>query len=196
MRDKEAWGIKDEYLKIYERYQNGESIRMIAMDNYVSTQWIYDIIKKVRLYKGEEVYKDPYDLRYLPDITPRSKKLLIKRGVKNIRDLGNWIKTNRLIEIPGIGEGIENRLLRQYNEFLEQNGHSNDSTIKVDYLDENGCCVRKLMVESDLKNFSKENEVRHVVFKWLTSNGVGLNRNDLIKFGYIEEVEECHQKNA
>lgn len=187
MRDKEAWGIKDEYLKIYERYQNGESIRMIAMDNYVSTQWIYDIIKKVKLYKGEEVFKDPYDLRYLPDITPRSKKLLIKKGVNNIRDLGEWIRTNRLIEIPGIGEAIENRLLIQYNEFVTRAGASSEASIMVDYLDENGCCIRKAIMEKDLKKFSKDNKVQHVVFKWLTNNGVGLYRDDLIKFGYIEE---------
>lgn len=187
MCDKETWGINDEYLKIYERYQNGESIRMIAMDNYVSTQWIYDIIKKVRLYKGEEVFKDPYDLRYLADVTPRTRKLLAKKGVKNVRDLGVWIKTNRLIEIPGIGEAIENRLLVQYNEFLGRVGTRDEASILVDCLDENGCCVRKSIMEKDLKKFSKDHKVQHVVFKWLTNNGVGLHRDDLIKFGYIEE---------
>ena len=68
------WTITERDMAIFKRWQDGESVRMIAMDEYVSTQRIYEIINKVRLFRGEAVYKDPYDLRYLQSITPRTRK--------------------------------------------------------------------------------------------------------------------------
>lgn len=105
---------------ITERWQDGESVRMIAMDEYVSTQRIYEIITKVRLFRGEEVYKDPYDLRYLQSITPRTRKFLVKRGAKDLNELTEWVKHNRLTDIPGVGDTIEKKILIQLNDFMRQ----------------------------------------------------------------------------
>lgn len=92
------WTVTDHDLEVFERWMKGDSARMIAMDKYVSTQRIYQIITKVRLFRGDEVYKDPYDLRYLQSITPRTRKFLVKRGAKNIKELTEWVKHNRLTE--------------------------------------------------------------------------------------------------
>lgn len=114
------WTVTDHDLEVFERWMKGDSARMIAMDNYVSTQRIYQIITKVRLFRGDEVYKDPYDLRYLQSITPRTRKFLVKRGAKNIKELTEWVKHNRLTDIPGIGDTIERKILIQLDDFMRQ----------------------------------------------------------------------------
>lgn len=114
------WTVTERDLAIFKRWQDGDSVRMIAMDEYVSTQRIYDIINKVRLFRGEEVYKDPYDLRYLQSITPRTRKFLMKRGAKDIKELAGWVKNNRLTTIPGVGEIIERKILIQLDDFMRQ----------------------------------------------------------------------------
>ena len=114
------WTVTDHDLEVFERWMKGDSARMIAMDKYVSTQRIYQIITKVRLFRGDEVYKDPYDLRYLQSITPRTRKFLVKRGAKNIKELSGWVKYNRLTSIPGIGDTIERKILIQLDDFMRQ----------------------------------------------------------------------------
>ena len=114
------WTVTERDLAIFKHWQSGDSVRMIAMDEYVSTQRIYEIITKVRLFRGEEVYKDPYDLRYLQSITPRTRKFLVKRGAKNIKELSGWVKYNRLTSIPGIGDTIERKILIQLDDFMRQ----------------------------------------------------------------------------
>lgn len=114
------WTITDHDLEVFERWMKGDSARMIAMDKYVSTQRIYQIITKVRLFRGDEVYKDPYDLRYLQSITPRTRKFLVKRGAKNIKELTEWVKYNRLTDIPGVGDTIEQKILIQLHDFMCQ----------------------------------------------------------------------------
>lgn len=114
------WTITERDLAIFERWMKGDSARMIAMDEYVSTQRIYQIITKVRLFRGDEVYKDPYDLRYLQSITPRTRKFLVKRGAKNIKELTEWVKRNRLTDIPGVGDTIEQKILIQLHDFMRQ----------------------------------------------------------------------------
>jgi hypothetical protein len=114
------WTVTDHDLEVFERWMKGDSARMIAMDEYVSTQRIYQIITKVRLFRGDEVYKDPYDLRYLQSITPRTRKFLVKRGAKNIKELTEWVKHNRLTDIPGVGDTIEQKILIQLHDFMCQ----------------------------------------------------------------------------
>ncbi len=114
------WTVTDHDLEVFERWMKGDSARMIAMDEYVSTQRIYQIITKVRLFRGDEVYKDPYDLRYLQSITPRTRKFLVKRGAKNIKELTEWVKRNRLTDIPGVGDSIEQKILIQLDDFMRQ----------------------------------------------------------------------------
>lgn len=114
------WTVTDHDLEVFERWMKGDSARMIAMDEYVSTQRIYQIITKVRLFRGDEVYKDPYDLRYLQSITPRTRKFLVKRGAKNIKELTEWVKHNRLTDIPGVGDTIEQKILIQLDDFMRQ----------------------------------------------------------------------------
>ena len=114
------WTITERDMAIFKRWHNGDSVRMIAMDECVSTQRIYEIITKVRLFRGEEVYKDPYDLRYLQSITPRTRKFLVKRGAKDIKELAGWVKNNRLTTIPGVGETIERKILIQLYDFMRQ----------------------------------------------------------------------------
>lgn len=114
------WTVTDHDLEVFERWMKGDSVRMIAMDEYVSTQRIYQIITKVRLFRGDEVYKDPYDLRYLQSITPRTRKFLVKRGAKNIKELTEWVKHNRLTDIPGVGDTIEQKILIQLHDFMRQ----------------------------------------------------------------------------
>lgn len=112
--------ITEHNMAIFKRWQDGDSVRMIAMDEYVSTQRIYEIINKVRLFRGEDVYEDQYDLRYLQSITPRTRKFLFKRGVNNIKDLAEWVKHNRLISISGIGKNKEKKILIQLDDFMRQ----------------------------------------------------------------------------
>lgn len=119
-RSKKDWTVSERDCNIFRRWMNGDSVRKIAMDEYVSTQRIYDIIKKVRLYRGDEVYKDPYDLRYLQAITPRTKKFLVKRGATNLKELQSWVKKNKLTDIPGVGEGIERKILLQLDSFMKE----------------------------------------------------------------------------
>lgn len=119
-REMGNWTVTDHDLEVFERWMKGDSARMIAMDEYVSTQRIYQIITKVRLFRGDKVYKDPYDLRYLQSITPRTRKFLVKRGAKDIKELTEWVKHNRLTTIPGIGDTIEKKILIQLNDFMRQ----------------------------------------------------------------------------
>ena len=119
-REMGNWTVTDHDLEVFERWMKGDSARMIAMDEYVSTQRIYQIITKVRLFRGDEVYKDPYDLRYLQSITPRTRKFLVKRGAKNIKELTEWVKHNRLTDIPGVGDSIEQKILIQLHDFMRQ----------------------------------------------------------------------------
>ena len=119
-REMSNWTITDHDLEVFERWMKGDSARMIAMDEYVSTQRIYQIITKVRLFRGDEVYKDPYDLRYLQSITPRTRKFLVKRGAKNIKELTEWVKRNRLTDSPGVGDTIEQKILIQLHDFMRQ----------------------------------------------------------------------------
>lgn len=114
------WTITEHDIAIFKRWQDGDSVRMIAMDEYVSTQRIYEIINKVRLSRGEAVYEDPYDLRYLQSITSRTRKFLVKRGVKDLNELAEWVKHNRLISISGIGKIKEKKILIQLNDFMCQ----------------------------------------------------------------------------
>ena len=114
------WTITEHDMAIFKRWQDGDSVRMIAMDKYVSTQRIYEIINKVRLSHGEEIYKDPYDLRYLQAITPKMRKILINKGVKNIKELAEWVKHNRLISISGVGDLQEKKIHIQLNDFMCQ----------------------------------------------------------------------------
>ena len=51
-REMHNWTITERDMAIFKRWQDGESVRMIAMDEYVSTQRIYEIITKVRLFRG------------------------------------------------------------------------------------------------------------------------------------------------
>lgn len=119
-REMGNWTVTDHDLEVFERWMKGDSARMIAMDEYVSTQRIYQIITKVRLFRGDEVYKDQYDLRYLQSITPRTRKFLVKRGAKNIKELTEWVKHNRLTDIPGVGDTIEQKILIQLHDFMHQ----------------------------------------------------------------------------
>lgn len=119
-REMGNWTVTDHDLEVFERWMKGDSVRMIAMDEYVSTQRIYQIITKVRLFRGDEVYKDPYDLRYLQSITPRTRKFLVKRGAKNIKELTEWVKRNRLTDIPGVGDTIKQKILIQLHDFMRQ----------------------------------------------------------------------------
>jgi hypothetical protein len=119
-REMGNWTVTDHDLEVFERWMKGDSARMIAMDEYVSTQRIYQIITKVRLFRGDEVYKDPYDLKYLQSITPRTRKFLVKRGAKDIRELTEWVKHNRLTDIPGVGDIIEQKILSQLHDFMRK----------------------------------------------------------------------------
>ena len=112
------WTVTEHDLDVFERWLKGDSVRKIAMDEYVSTQRIYQIVTKVRLYRGDDVYTDPYDLRYLQSITPRTRKFLVKRGAKDLKELKEWVKHNRLTTIPGVGDTIEKKILIQLHDFM------------------------------------------------------------------------------
>ena len=114
------WTITERDLDIFLRWLKGDKPREIAIDEHISRQRVYNIITKVRLFRGEEVYEDPYDLRYLQSITPRVRKILAKRGVKNIKELAEWVKHNRLISINGIGDLKEKKILIQLDDFMRQ----------------------------------------------------------------------------
>ena len=112
--------INERDLAVFKRWQNGDSVSTIARDEHVSMQQIYNIVNKVRIFHGEEVYKDPYDLRYLQSISPRIRKILAGKGVNNIKELTEWVKHNRLINLPGVGNLKEKEILIQLDYFMRQ----------------------------------------------------------------------------
>ena len=120
MRKISNWTITEHDLDIFLRWLKGDKPIEIATDENISRQRVYEIITKVRLFRGENVYEDPYDLRYLQSITPRVRKILAMRGVNNIKELAEWIKHNRLISISGIGDLKEKKILIQLNDFMRQ----------------------------------------------------------------------------
>ena len=120
MRKINNFGITEHDMHIFLRYLNGVKPSEIAIDEHISRQRVYNIIAKVRLFRGEEVYEDPYDLRYLQSITPRVRKILARRGVNNIKELAEWVKHNRLISISGIGDIKEKKILIQLDDFMRQ----------------------------------------------------------------------------
>ena len=117
--------INERDLAVFNRWQNGDSVSTIARDEHVSIQQIYNIVNKVRVFHGEEVYKDPYDLRYLQSISPRIRKILAGKGVNNIKELTEWVKHNRLINLPGVGNLKEKEILIQLDYFMRQR-HKNE----------------------------------------------------------------------
>ena len=117
--------INERDLAVFKRWQNGDSVSTIARDEHVSMQRVYNIVNKVRLFHGEEVYKDPYDLRYLRSISPRIRKILAGKGVNNIKELTEWVKHNRLINLPGVGNLKEKEILIQLDYFMRQR-HKNE----------------------------------------------------------------------
>ena len=112
--------INERDLAVFKRWQNGDSVRTIASDEHVSFQQVYNIVNKVRVFHGEDVYKDPYDLRYLQSISPRIRKILAGKGVNNIKELTEWVKHNRLINLPGVGNLKEKEILIQLDYFMRQ----------------------------------------------------------------------------
>ena len=112
--------ISERDLAVFKRWQNGDSVSTIARDEHVSIQGVYNIVNKVRVFHGEEVYKDPYDLRYLQSISPRIRKILAGKGVNNIKELTEWVKHNRLINLPGVGNLKEKEILIQLDYFMRQ----------------------------------------------------------------------------
>ena len=117
--------INERDLAVFKRWQNGDSVSTIARDEHVSMQRVYNIVNKVRLFHGEDVYKDPYDLRYLQSISPRIRKILAGKGVNNIKELTEWVKHNRLINLPGVGNLKEKEILIQLDYFMRQR-HKNE----------------------------------------------------------------------
>ena len=114
------WTITERDLDIFLRWLKGDKPREIATDENISRQRVYNIINKVRIFRGEAVYEDPYDLRYLQSITPRVRKILLRRGVNNVKELAEWVKHNRLISISGIGDIKEKKILIQLDDFMHQ----------------------------------------------------------------------------
>ena len=112
--------ISERDLVVFKRWQNGDSVSTIARDEHVSIQQVYNIVNKVRVFRYEDVYKDPYDLRYLQSISPRIRKILAGKGVNNIKELTEWVKHNRLISINGIGDIKEKKILIQLDDFMRQ----------------------------------------------------------------------------
>ena len=117
--------INERDLAVFKRWQNGDSVSTIARDEHVSMQRVYNIVNKVRLFHGEEVYKDPYDLRYLQSISPKIRKILAGKGVNSIKELTEWVKHNRLINLPGVGNLKEKEILIQLDYFMRQS-HRNE----------------------------------------------------------------------
>lgn len=118
--------INERDLAVFERWKNGDSVSTIARDEHVSVQRIYNIVNKVRVFNDEEVYKDPYDLRYLQSISPKIRKILAVKGVNNIKELTEWIKHNRLINIPGVGNLKEKKILIQLDYFMRHRQEEHD----------------------------------------------------------------------
>lgn len=118
--------INERDLAVFERWKNGDSVSMIARDEHVSVQRIYKIVNKVRAFRDEDVYKDPYDLRYLQSISPKIRKILAVKGVNNIKELTEWIKHNRLINIPGVGNLKEKKILIQLDYFMRHRQEEKD----------------------------------------------------------------------
>ena len=112
--------INERDLAVFKRWQNGDSASTIARDEHVSVQQVYNIVNKVRVFRDEDVYKDPYDLRYLQSISPRIRKILAGKGVNNIKELTEWVKHNRLINLPGVGNLKEKEILIQLDYFMRQ----------------------------------------------------------------------------
>ena len=122
--------INERDLAVFKRWQNGDSVSMIARDEHVSVQRIYKIVNKVRSFHDEDVYKDPYDLRYLQSISPKIRKILAVKGVNNIKELTEWIKHNRLINIPGVGNLKEKKILIQLDYFMRHRQEEKDKKYK------------------------------------------------------------------
>ena len=112
--------INERDLAVFKRWQNGDSVSTIARDEHVSIQQVYNIVNKVRVFRDEDVYKDPYDLRYLQSISPRIRKILAGKGVNNIKELTEWVKHNRLINLPGVGNLKEKEILIQLDYFMRK----------------------------------------------------------------------------
>ena len=110
--------INERDLAVFERWKNGDSVSTIARDEHVSVQRIYKIVNKVRSFRDEDVYKDPYDLRYLQSISPKIRKILAGKGVNSIKELTEWVKHNRLINLPGVGNLKEKEILIQLDYFM------------------------------------------------------------------------------
>ena len=118
--------INERDLAVFERWKNGDSVSMIARDEHVSVQRVYNIVNKVRAFRDEDIYKDPYDLRYLHSISPRIRKILAVKGVNNIKELTEWVKHNRLINIPGVGNLKEKKILIQLDYFMRHRQEEQD----------------------------------------------------------------------
>ena len=118
--------INERDLAVFKRWQNGDSVSTIARDEHVSMQRVYNIVNKVRLFHGEEVYKDPYDLRYLQSISPKIRKILAGKGVNSIKELTEWVKHNRLINLPGVGNLKEKEILIQLDYFMRHRQEEKD----------------------------------------------------------------------
>ena len=118
--------INERDLAVFERWKNGDSVSMIARDEHVSIQQVYNIVNKVRAFRDEDIYKDPYDLRYLQSISPRIRKILAGKGVNNIKELTEWVKHNRLINIPGVGNLKEKEILIQLDYFMRHRQEEQD----------------------------------------------------------------------
>ena len=112
--------INERDLAVFKRWQNGDSVSTIARDEHVSVQQVYNIVNKVRVFRDEDVYKDPYDLRYLQSISPKIRKILAVKGVNNIKELTEWVKYNRLINLPGVGNLKEKEILIQLDYFMRK----------------------------------------------------------------------------
>ena len=112
--------INERDLAVFDRWKNGDSVSTIARDEHVSIQQVYNIVNKVRVFRDEDVYKDPYDLRYLQSISPRIRKILAGKGVNNIKELTEWVKYNRLINLPGVGNLKEKEILIQLDYFMRK----------------------------------------------------------------------------
>ena len=118
--------INERDLAVFKRWQNGDSVSTIARDEHVSIQQVYNIVNKVRVFRDENVYKDPYDLRYLQSISPKIRKILAVKGVNNIKELTEWVKHNRLINIPGVGNLKEKKILIQLDYFMRHRQEEKD----------------------------------------------------------------------
>ena len=119
--------INERDLAVFKRWQNGDSVSTIARDEHVSMQRVYNIVNKVRAFRDEDIYKDPYDLRYLHSISPRIRKILAVKGVNNIKELTEWVKHNRLINIPGVGNLKEKKILIQLDYFMRHRQEEQDN---------------------------------------------------------------------